>query len=472
MPSLHYELSVNGISTSITKKLNSMATRFMKRWLGLCRSTTVAVIHHPSVLNIPRLESYSTSAKISYHAAVTISPDPMIQDISHIALSSNFGLAHEIPDMAREALIVATESIESINRKTLPRTACTFQVQAREEKWNSNLEKLSVQRKFSDACTLEKENRVWNRIMDSLSPGQLSLLLRAASDTLPRAASDTLPTPLNLRRWRYRSDSKCILCGSVHPTVLHILNACPTALNQGRFTWRHDSVLKCLVHGIKTFLSKDEKLYADLPGLRACDNPSATVPQNIVATSARPDMVIVSGGDVKLVELTVPYNSPEALRNARQRKESKENYQLLLSELDRLGYRASLTTLEVGALGHSLPWTHAELRRLLPCVEKRKIRQLFDKAGRISITCSHAIFRGRSELNWNEKKNTSNYHLQQPQQPRYYLNLCLCFLNFVFQLFCPCQARRSHFHFFFAAFYVLTTLLIKVGFPPLRGSDH
>ena len=301
---------------------------------------------------------------------------------------------------------MATESIESINRKTLPRTAHTFQVQAREEKWNSSLEKLSVQRKFSDACTLEKENKVWNRIMDSLSPGQLSFLLRAASDTLP--------TPLNLRRWRYRLDSKCILCGSVHPTVLHILNACPTALNQGRFTWRRDSVLKCLVHGIKTFLSKDEKLYAELPGLRACDNPSATVPQNIVATSARPDMVIVSGGNVKLVELTVPYNSPEALRNARQRKESKENYQLLLSELDRLGYRASLTTLEVGALGHSLPRTHAELRRLLPCVEKRKIRQLFDKAGRISITCSHAIFRGRSELNWNEKKPlqiiTSNSH--------------------------------------------------------------
>ena len=118
------------------------------------------------------------------------------------------------------------------------------------------------------------------------------------------------------------------------------------------------------------------------------------MPQNIVATSVRPDMVIVSGGNVKLVELMVPYNSPEALRNARQRKESKENYQLLLSELDRLGYRASLTTLEVGALGHSLPRTHAELRRLLPCVEKRKIRQLFDKAGRISITCFHAIFRG------------------------------------------------------------------------------
>ena len=243
-----------------------------------------------------------------------------------------------------------------------------------------------------------------NRIMDSLSPGQLSFLLRAASDTLP--------TPLNLSRWRYRSDSKCILCGSVHPTVLHILNACPTALNQGRFTWRHDSVLKCLVHGIKTFLSKDEKLYADLPGLRACDNPSATVPQNIVATSARPDMVM---GNVKLVELTVPYNSPEALRNARQRKESKEIYQLLLSELDRLGYRASLTTLEVGALGHSLPRTHAELRHLL-WRRGKSGNCLIRRAGYPS-PAPHAIFRGRSELNWNDKKPLQIITSNSPSSP-------------------------------------------------------
>ena len=181
-----------------------------------------------------------------------------------------------------------------------------------------------------------------------------------------------------------------------------------------------------------------------------------------------------------MVELTVPYNSPEALRNARQRRESKENYQLLLSELDRLGYRASLTTLEVGALGHSLPRSHAELRRLPPCVEKSKISQLFDKAGRISITCSHAIFRGRSELNWNEKKNTSNY-LQQPQQPIYYLNLCLCFLNFVFQLFCPCQARStlepcrprasfymSHFHFKLRHSMYGLLCSLKLVFFPLR----
>ena len=239
-------------------------------------------------------------------------------------------------------------------------------------------------------------SRVWNHIIGSLPQGQLSFLLRAGSDTLP--------TPLNLRCWRFRTDSKCDLCGSINPTVLHILNACPTALNQGRYTWRHDSVLNKLVQFIMLALSEDEKLYAELLGLQECDNPATTVPQNIVATSAWLDIVIVRGKKVLLMKLTVPYNSPETLRNAHQRKENKQNYQLLLSELDRKGFVASLTTLEVGALSHSLPQTHSNLKRHVPCLEKAKIRHLFDQAGKISITCSHAIFRARSELVCKENK--------------------------------------------------------------------
>ena len=312
IPSLHYELSVNGTSVSVTRKLNSLATRYIKKWLGLSRSTIVAVIHHPSVLNIPTLESCSTSAKISYLATVTLSSDPMIKKILRIALSSNFGHAHEISNLSRDALPTAINSITSINRKTLHKSACSIHLEARKEKWDSNLDKLTVQRKFSDACSLEKENSVWNRILDGLPPGQLSFILRAASDTLP--------TPLNLRRWRLRVDSKCSLCGSASPTVLHILNTCPTSLNQGRFTWRHDRVLQRLVRGIIPALSKDERLYADLPNHRVCDNPPTTIPQDIVPTSACPDLVIIREKEVLLLELTIPYNSPESLSNARQRK--------------------------------------------------------------------------------------------------------------------------------------------------------
>ena len=49
-------------------------------------------------------------------------------------------------------------------------------------------------------------------------------------------------------------------------------------------------------------------------------------------------MVNIEQLEITLVELTIPFNSPESLANARNRKESKENYQLALSNLESLGY--------------------------------------------------------------------------------------------------------------------------------------
>ena len=123
-------------------------------------------------------------------------------------------------------------------------------------------------------------------------------------------------------------------------------------------------------------LSEGEKVYADIQNLRACDNPSATIPEKIVTTSARPDLVLVLvlEKEVVLMELTIPHNSLEAMNNAQRRKKSKENYQLVLGEMDKQGLKASLVTLEVAALGHSLLQTHSEFRCVFPTLSKKTVR--------------------------------------------------------------------------------------------------
>ena len=95
-----------------------------------------------------------------------------------------------------------------------------------------------------DLIPLESESRVWSRIINSLPAGQLSFLLRAGIDCLP--------TPVTLSRWRYQCDSSCKLCHYSSCTVHHILNCCPASLNQGRYTWRHDSVLKYTAISLST----------------------------------------------------------------------------------------------------------------------------------------------------------------------------------------------------------------------------
>ena len=185
---------------------------------------------------------------------------------------------------------------------------------------------------------------MWFRIITSLPAGQLSFLLRAGIDCLP--------TPVTLSRWRYQCDSSCKLCHYSSCTVHHILNCCPASLNQGRYTWRHDSVLRCLYNTLQSHFLPDTEIYADLPGLTASDSPPATLPLRILVTSARPDIVIIDGDVITLLELTIPINTKEGLQNARDRKLAKENYITLIGDLHTRSFKAELETVEVGSLGH------------------------------------------------------------------------------------------------------------------------
>ena len=73
-----------------------------------------------------------------------------------------------------------------------------------------HLQTLSVQCKFADSAELETSCRTWHQLLSSLHPGQLSFLLRAASDTLS--------TAMNLQ-----CSAKCVLCDSSRPTTAHVL---------------------------------------------------------------------------------------------------------------------------------------------------------------------------------------------------------------------------------------------------------
>ena len=60
---------------------------------------------------------------------------------------------------------------------------------------------------------------------------------------LLRLVYNLLPSPANLHRWGLQEHPVCQLCDKTG-TMEHILSACTTALTQGRYRWRHDSVLQ------------------------------------------------------------------------------------------------------------------------------------------------------------------------------------------------------------------------------------
>ena len=118
VPSLHYKLAVNAVTKTTISKMNAMATKYVKKWLGLTRSTTVAVVHHPAVLDIPFLHEYRTKAKLTYLSAVTLSSDPLIAEISSLALSNSFEKHQCISPETKAIYSLAKNSVNSITRKT------------------------------------------------------------------------------------------------------------------------------------------------------------------------------------------------------------------------------------------------------------------------------------------------------------------------------------------------------------------
>ena len=155
---------------------------------------------------------------------------------------------------------------------------------------------------------------------------------------------------MNLARWNIITDPRCALCQAPQPATNHILTGCPAALDQGRYTWRHDSVLQVLVHGLQQHLPETFKLYADLPGYLASSSPPSTIPTNLSSTLSRPDLVLVSNDSICLFELTVPTNTQQHLLAARARKEDR--YSSLQYDLQLSGLTVNLVPIEIGCLGH------------------------------------------------------------------------------------------------------------------------
>jgi hypothetical protein len=54
---------------------------------------------------------------------------------------------------------------------------------------------------------------------------------------------NSVRTPDMMKLWGYVASESCVLCGADKCTLHHVLVNCKFALDQGRYTWRHDSVL-------------------------------------------------------------------------------------------------------------------------------------------------------------------------------------------------------------------------------------
>ena len=213
-----------------------------------------------------------------------------------------------------------------------------------------------------------------------------------------RASIDFLPTFTNLNTWGKRNNTKCNFCVNKE-TLHHILNNCSTFLTQGRYTWRHNSILATIVKHLKDNIPDNTsvKLYADIPGWSI---NSGTIPPNILLTSQRPDLVIVNNAKklIHVVELTIPFE--RNIASAHNRK--IERYSSLISDINSGEYNCVLSCIEIGSRGLITRENKNRMSAIFKFTGSKAKKNVFNDISKNALLCSYSIWNARHEPSWIE----------------------------------------------------------------------
>ena len=482
VPKLSWAFLTLDLTLTFVKKLQAKSLVFLKKWVGLPRCANTAILfvgdrHRPG-LKVHNLCTYWKQQQGVKFELLRNSADPRCRKLHATVLArqgswrkrfapavevacastvvqSNLTTASRPPSSVREGLGLSKPA----NSQTRPSSATLRQ------RLSSHLRVIDVEEQLSRLKTLQLQGRwlewsglmnldlSWQQLIHNWSDKELRFALQATTNTAP--------TPLNLRRWGHQSvDPSCQLCG--RPASLrHILNACPSALNQGRYTWRHDSVLRILKRHLLSFWQspltqntiRDRANLSTQPYIRFVPAGSASTqstrrpthlysntrhkrhplssskdlllnsndweflfdlgdsqlvfPPEIAVTTQRPDIVIFSRSKkaVLLVELTVPLEDRVAAGHTR-----KENrYAGLVQQCTENGWFARCFAVEVGCLGYVSP-------SLLHCLDSLGIpsstsRKLRNECSRVAHRCSYVLFLRRNCVDWTSWSMGWPFHL-------------------------------------------------------------
>ena len=453
---LSWFLLVNDLTLTFVKDLQATALTFLKSWSGLPRCANSAALFVGDrgrfglqIRNLETLWKQQQNIKLSL---LRSSGDHRCQDVLELICQRQGSWTKKFAPavLSQCAQTVAEANIDPPAAQVLCPESTQSQPPARQQtqsvrrRANKYIRDLDVGSQLEHLRSLQVQGRWlewsermhmdlnWNRLIYNWSDAELRFALQAVSDTAP--------TPTNLHRWGCREvDPSCVLCGRPC-TLRHLLNACSSALHQGRYTWRHNSVLTIIQKRLIAFWTADatqkaintrttgQRYITFVPAghsgaltsrsssrrplvnqnilLQASDwdfrfdlgSEPLQFPTEVAATTLRPDVVIYSRTKkiVIMLELTVPLEDRSHL--AHDRKTSK--YAPLARTCEEHGFTTHVFALEVGCLGFC-PHT------FLTCFEalglpKSSARQIRTECARVALRCSYLLYLRRGIAHWND----------------------------------------------------------------------
>ena len=264
LPSKRFLLTVHTLTATHLKLLDTLSDKFVKKWTGLPCSATNAIIHLKEGLDCKSISELYMECHAVSHARTRLKGDASINQVLDSTvqregqLSQTSGRLHtttvceevfqqvlqlstvdgEVPEYTGEQ---GRHLQEKFNREVQEKVKKAVRAE-QQEKLVEHVRGLTLQGNTLALAAAEGEDVIWKGFMYNLKAGTLKFLLNATIDTLPTAA--------NLQRWKKSPSDLCKLC-RCRQTTSHILNSCSTALNTGRFTCRHDTILSHILSTLK-----------------------------------------------------------------------------------------------------------------------------------------------------------------------------------------------------------------------------
>ena len=473
MSMLSWELLIHDMSASFAEELGAIQTRMLKKWSHFPKSGVKEVFYRTKKnhgwgmkemvpffkkMQLVKCHLLKTSSdedvKMLYEArerreeaqCSPSNPSPvtrrqwqptveLIRQLSNVKFEQMMKGARS--ENNKSGLGFGAKPVEKKTPSAEERQAVIKVFEAEEEERrvtkNRGLEHFADWTKW-DGCM--EQDRDWQRLIHEDDQALFRFEIAATEDQLP--------TPGVLRCWEIlaKEQAVCPVCKVKQGTLKHILSSCNSgansALHQGRYTWRHDSILLALFQHIRSLMhrgravlklglkqpphqikfasdkgnristrsveaevplfeqSDDWVLQFDLDYKKDGQRKNGPFPVHITPTEQRPDGIMFSDKlkTVMWLELTSPWE--ENLTDSYIRKKAKYN------ELERQCGSAGWTVIplyvEVAALGHANT-TWGMMSKAIG-MKKRDSKRLRLKCSKIALRCSYHIYKCRKLKEW------------------------------------------------------------------------
>ena len=271
---ISWDFTITDISqTWICETLDGIATKYIRKWLELPISATLSNVylpHNKFGLNVILPSTKFIQCQTVSRLALESSINGNIRELWSIT-STNKNIQYDIYSNTKDVLKAFRQKNEQRLQNNLISQGSFF----------SNIVKNS---------TLAF-NSLWSSVHSKLPKNIFNFSLRYINNSLP--------TRKNLVKWGLSSSADCSFC-FCSESLLHVISGCKTYLDEGRYTWRHNSVLNLIASSLLDV--ERSKMYVDLPGFI-----SSSV---ITGDELRPDLLLtIENKILYILELSVGFET-------------------------------------------------------------------------------------------------------------------------------------------------------------------